>query len=199
MKDKLSALGLDGDMIDKVTEILKSEISDKYVPLSRFNEINDAKKKAEEDVASRDAQLETLKNASGDMDKLKKQIEDLQADNLKAKQEYDAKLKIMRRDDFVKTTLMDAGLLDAKYIPGVSAYLPINDLDIDSVASVDAFKTKLAEAKTIASAWFKTDTPPSKELGGLKLDDPTTKTVPGTEKYAKDSYEAILAKNGIIE
>ena len=79
MKDKLSALGLDGDMIEKVTEILKSEISDKYVPLSRFNEINDAKKKAEEDVASRDAQLETLKNASGDMDKLKKQIEELLA------------------------------------------------------------------------------------------------------------------------
>ena len=75
MKDKLSALGLDGDMIEKVTEILKSEISDKYVPLSRFNEINDAKKKAEEDVASRDAQLETLKNASGDMEKLKKGIE----------------------------------------------------------------------------------------------------------------------------
>ena len=199
MKDKLSALGLDGDMIDKVTEILKSEISDKYVPLSRFNEINDAKKKAEEDVASRDAQLETLKNANGDMDKLKKQIEDLQADNLKAKQEYEAQLKTMRRDDFIKNTLMDAGLLDAKYIPGVSAYLPINELDIDSVASVDAFKTKLAEAKTIASAWFKTDTPPSKELGGLKLDDPTTKTPPGAEKYAKDSYEAILAKNGIIE
>lgn len=199
MKDKLSALGLDGDMIDKVTEILKSEISDKYVPLSRFNEINDAKKKAEEDVASRDAQLETLKNANGDMDKLKKQIEDLQADNLKAKQEYEAQLKTMRRDDFIKNTLMDAGLLDAKYIPGVSAYLPINELDIDSVASVDAFKTKLAEAKTIASAWFKTDTPPSKQLGGLKLDDPTTKTPPGTEKYAKDSYEAILAKNGIIE
>ena len=199
MKDKLSALGLDGDMIEKVTEILKSEISDKYVPLSRFNEINDAKKKAEEDVASRDAQLETLKNASGDMEKLKKQIEELQADNLKAKQEYDAKLKIMRRDDFVKTTLMDAGLLDAKYIPGVSAYLPINELDVDSVASVDAFKAKLAEAKTIASSWFKTDAPPAKELGGLKLNDPTTKTPPGAEKYAEGSYEAILAKNGIIE
>ena len=199
MKDKLSALGLDGDMIEKVTEILKSEISDKYVPLSRFNEINDAKKKAEEDVASRDAQLETLKNASGDMDKLKKQIEELQADNLRAKQEYDAKLKIMRRDDFVKTTLMDAGLLDAKYIPGVSAYLPINELDVDSVASGDAFKAKLAEAKTMASSWFKTDTPPAKELGGLNLNDPPTKTPPGVEKYAEGSYEAILAKNGIIE
>lgn len=199
MKDKLTALGLEAEMVEKIAEILKSEISDKYIPLARFNEINDQKKKFEEDVASRDAQLEALKNTTGDIDKLKKQIETLQADNQKAKDEYNAQLKVIRRDDFVKTTLMEAGLLDTKYIPGVSAYLPIADLDVDNVGSVEAFKGKLAEVKTIASAWFKTEEPSPAEIGGLKINDPINKVPPGTMKYAEGSYEALLAKNGIID
>lgn len=194
MRDKLKELFDDPEMIDKVETILKEELKDKYIPKSRFDEVNDAKKKFEEDVASRDAQLEALKNASGDVDKLKKQIEALQADNQKAKEEYNANLKAMRRDDFVKTSLMEAGLLDAKYIPGVSAYLPIAELDVDSVASVDAFKTKIAEAKTIASAWFKSDEPPTKEIGGLKINDPTNKVPAGTKVLDKDSYEYFLSQ-----
>lgn len=194
MKTKLTELLQDTDMIDKVEAILKEELNSKYIPKSRFDEVNDAKKKFEADVAARDAQLETLKNASGDVDKLKKQIEALQADNQKAKDEYNANLKAMRRDDFVKTTLMEAGLLDAKYIPGVSAYLPIGELDIDSVASVDAFKAKLAEAKTITANWFKSDEPPTKEIGGLKINDPINKLDPGKQSLDKDSYEYFLSQ-----
>ena len=194
MREKLKALFQDQETVDKVEAILKEELKDKYIPKARFDELNEAKKKAEQDVADRDAQLETLKTSTGDMDKLKKQIEALQVANQKAKDEYDASIKAMRRDDFVKTTLMEAGLLDAKYIPGVSAYLPIADLDIDSITSVESFKTKLAEAKTIASSWFKSDEPPTKELGGLKINDPTNKVPPGQEGIDKNSYEYFLSQ-----
>lgn len=194
MKQKLMELGIDEAIVGKIENILKDEITDKYIPKSRFDEVNDAKKKAEADVASRDAQLEELKNATGDVDKLKKQIENLQADNQKAKEEYDAKLKAIRRDDFVKTTLREAGLLDDKYIPGVSAYLSIDKLDIDSVASVDAFKAELAEAKTITSSWFKSNEPPTKEINGFKINDPDNKIDPGSGTVDKDSYEYYLNK-----
>lgn len=195
MRTKLGEMSLTEEQMDKIEAILKEEIKDKYVPLNRFNSLNDQKKKLEEDIANYDTQLETLKNANGDVEKLRKQIESLQADNQKAKDEYNANLKAMRRDDFVKTTLMEAGLLDAKYIPGVSAYLPISELDIDSVASVDSFKSKLAEAKTIASSWFNPDEPPVKELGGLKLNDPSNKLDTGIGVVDKDSYEYILAQH----
>lgn len=194
MRDKLKELSLTEEQMDKIDAILKDEIKDKYVPLARFNSLNDQKKKLEGDIAAYDAQLETLKTSSGDVDKLKKQIETLQADNRKAKEEYDASLKAIRRDDFVKTTLMEAGLLDAKYIPGVSAYLPISELDIDNVTSVNAFKAKLAEAKTITASWFKSDEPPTKEIGGLKINDPTTKVPAGKESLDKNSYEYILSQ-----
>lgn len=199
MKTKLMELGLETEMVDKVIGVLNGEISDKYIPKYRFDELNDAKKKAEADVAERDSQLEELKNASGNVENLKKRIEELQADNQRTQDEYNATLKAMRRENFVKDALMEAGLLDAKYIPGVKAYLNIEKLDVDSVASVDAFKAELAEAKTITASWFKPDVPPETEIGGLKLNDPTTKVAPGTSKYAEGSYEAILANKGLID
>lgn len=192
MKEKLKALSLEQDMIDKVEAILKDEIKDKYIPKSRFDEVNDAKKKFEEAIADRDTQLEQLKKSTGNEEALRKQIEKLQADNQKAKAEYEAEVKTMKRDDYVKTTLLEEGLLDAKYIPGVSAYLPIATLDIDSVASIDAFKSKIAEVKTIASAWFKSDAPPTTEINGLPVNDPSNKTAPGSSSYDKDSYEYFL-------
>lgn len=199
MRDKLKALALETDMIDKIDAILKEYIKDAYIPKSRFDEINEAKKKFESEVNERDKQLEELKKSSGDSDALKKQIENLQADNKKAKAEYEAQVKAMKRDDFVKTTLLEEGLLDAKYIPGVSAYLPISDLDIDNTTSVDAFKSKIAEAKTIASAWFKSDETPTKELNGLKINDPNNKANPNSSKYPEGSYEALLYAKGLIE
>lgn len=194
MRTKLKELSLDNETLDKVMEVFSEELKNRYVPLERFTEVNDQKKKFEELVAERDTQLETLKSATGNEDKLKKQIEDLQAANQKAKEEYDASIKAMKRDDYVKTALIEAGLLDTKYIPGVSAYLPIADLDPDNVGSVEAFKGKLNEVKTIAPAWFKSDVPPTKEIGGLKINDPINKVPPGDEGVDKNSYEYILAQ-----
>ena len=192
MREKLKELSIDDVTIDKVEAILKEELKDKYIPKSRFDELNEAKKKAEADVADRDAQLEELKSATGNEDKLKKRIEELQAENQRAQDEYNANLKAMRRDDFVKAALREAGLLDDKYIPGVSAYLKIDELDIDNVASVESFKTQLADAKTITSSWFKPDVPPTKEINGFKLDDPDNKIPPGAEPVDKDSYDYYL-------
>ena len=195
MKDKLKALSFDDDTIEKVEAILRDEIKDKYIPKARFDEINDAKKRFEEVVGERDAQLEELRNTVGNEEKLKKRIEELQADNQKAKDEFDATLKAMKRDSYVNNTLLEAGLIDTKYIPGISAYLPINELDIDSVTSVEEFKQKLDDVKTtIAPGWFKSNEPLPTELNGLKVNDPTTKVAPGDEFVDKTSYEYMLAQ-----
>lgn len=194
MKNKLKALGIEDDMIGKVADVLKEEIADKYIPKSRFDEVNDAKKRLEEDVQQRDAQLAELGKTTGDIDALKTRISELQAENKQAAEDYEAKVKAMRTEDYIKTALMEAGLTDTKYLPGVKAYLPISELDIDNVQSVEAFKGKIAEAKSITSMWFKPDEPPSKELGGLKLNDPANKSNPGAETIDKGSYEYYLSQ-----
>ena len=194
MKEKLKAIGLEDEMVTKVDEILKAELKDRYVPLERFNTVNERKNKLEEDVGNLDSELEKLKKSSGDIDSLKEQIEVLQNANRTAQAEYDAKIKAMRTDDFVKTKLMEAGLIDAKYIPGVKAYLNLDELDIDNVKSVAKFDSSISEAKSITSAWFKSDEPPTTELGGLKLNDPTSKVAPDINSAPKDSYEYILSQ-----
>ena len=45
MRDKLAELSLTEEQMDKIDAILKEELKDKYVPLSRFNSLNEQKKK----------------------------------------------------------------------------------------------------------------------------------------------------------
>ena len=73
-KEALIALGLTEEQASKVLEGYTG-----YVPKSRFDEVNEAKKKAEANVKERDKQLEELKKSSGDADALKAEIESCKA------------------------------------------------------------------------------------------------------------------------
>lgn len=157
MHDKIVALGLDAETAEKVENVLKEIIKDNYVPLTRFNEVNEAKKKLDETIAQRDNQLAELSKASGMTDDLKKQIDALQADNAKAKKEYDAEIKRMKTDVYINGVLTENGVLDAKFIPAIKAYLP--SVDIDSEDSKIVFTSKIAEVKTFLPTMFKNEDP----------------------------------------
>lgn len=197
MKDKLIALGLDTEMVTKVEGVFKEILKDSYVPLSRVTELTQQKAKLEDDIKTRDTQLEELKKASGDTEKLNAKIQELQDLNAKNKADYEATLKAMRTDDFIKETLVNEGLIDLKYLPGVKGFLSIADLDVDNVKSVEKFKDSIGEVKTLASQWFKSNTPPEKELGGLKINDPANKTQVGSEPTDKGSYDYFLKQVGV--
>lgn len=99
-------------MTDAIADAVEAAVGDElknYIPKSRFDEVNEAKKKAEALIKERDKQLETIKNASGDTETLKKQIEDLQADNKKAKADYEASIKALRVDNAVSAAISAAG------------------------------------------------------------------------------------------
>ena len=83
-KKQLLALGLTEEQADKVLAGFEG-----YVPSTRFNEVNEAKKNAEALLAERDNQLVELKKNLGENDKLKKQIETLEAENKTAKENYE--------------------------------------------------------------------------------------------------------------
>lgn len=99
-------------MTDAIADAVEAAVGDElknYIPKSRFDEVNEAKKKAEALIKERDKQLETIKNASGDTETLKKQIEDLQADNKKAKADYEASIKALRVDNAVSAAISAVG------------------------------------------------------------------------------------------
>lgn len=112
-KEQLIALGLTEEQAEKVlsanTEQLKG-----FIPKSRFDEVNNAKKQLEKDIAERDNQLETLKNSTSDIETLKTTIANLQNDNKAAKEQYDAEIAKIKLDNAIETALLNANAVNIK-------------------------------------------------------------------------------------
>ena len=69
-KEELVKLGLTEEDAEKVAKASEEELKG-FVPKARFDEVNEAKKHAEESVKERDKQIEGLKTSAGDAKKLK--------------------------------------------------------------------------------------------------------------------------------
>lgn len=85
-----------------------------FVPISKFNEINNANKELKNQIASRDSQLVELQKAAKGNEDLSKQITELQATNQKAKEEYEAKILQMQKDFVLETALQASGARNSK-------------------------------------------------------------------------------------
>ena len=122
-KEELTALGLTDEQAQKVLDGYKG-----YVPKARFDEVNEAKKKAESTVAERDKQLEELKKNTGDAEALKAEIAKLQGENKAAADKYAADLKAMQINNAVEKELTGAG---AKNLKAVKALLDLENAELD--------------------------------------------------------------------
>lgn len=122
-KEQLTNLGLTDEQVTKVLEGFKG-----FVPPTRFNEVNEAKKNAEALLAERDTQLAELKKGVGANEELQKQIETLQLENLKAKEKYEADVKALQISNVVERELMGAG---AKNLKAVKALLNLDGAELD--------------------------------------------------------------------
>ena len=118
-KEQFVALGLTEELATKAAEASAEELKG-FVPKTRFDEVNEAKKQAEKDRDSVGGQLEELKKSAGASEELKTQIEKLQGENKATKDQYEAKLKEMSLNTALKLALngqahdpdIVAGLLD---------------------------------------------------------------------------------------
>ena len=132
-EDLMKMEGMTEDLAAKIAELSAEELKG-YIPKTRFDEVNEAKKNAEALVKERDKQLEDVKKSTGDNEELKKQIEQLQEDNKATVKKYEADIKQMQINNAVHTALKDAG---AKNVTALMALL--KDLD----------KAELAEDGTV--------------------------------------------------
>ncbi|NLY79809.1 MAG: chemotaxis protein [Lysinibacillus sp.] len=97
-KEQLIALGLTEEQADKVIAGFGA-----MIPKSRFDEVNQAKKDLEKQIADRDKQLEELKKI--DAEGLQAKITELQQVNETAKKEFEAKLKETQLTSALKLAL----------------------------------------------------------------------------------------------
>ncbi|MBS5822413.1 MAG: phage scaffolding protein [Clostridium argentinense] len=191
-KEDLLKLGLSEEDAKKVADASAEELKG-YIPKSRFDEVNNEKKKLELDVRDRDSQLETLKNSTGDVEAMKKQIETLQADNKAKDKAHAAEIKQLKVDAAVSAALTAA---KAKNEKAVRALL---ELDLEKVEFADDGKVKglddqikkLVEAEE-TKFLFDTDSKKTKIKGAnpgeTGKEDPDTKV-----DISKMSYEELAA------
>jgi len=110
-KQELIEMGLTEELAVKVEEASKTELVG-YIPKKRFDEVNLTKKQLEEDIKTRDTQLETLKGSTENTEALKKTIEDLQEANNTATENYNKTLKQIKIDNAVEKALMENGAIN---------------------------------------------------------------------------------------
>lgn len=157
-KEELIALGLTDEQAGKVLDGYKG-----YVPKTRFDEVNEAKKTAESQLVERDKQLETLKKSSGDMDALKAEITKLQEKNKTDAAEYAAALKAMQINNAVERELMAAG---AKNVKATKALLELDKAEMDG-DTVKGLAEQIKKLKGDESSKFLFNEEKSNQLKGL--------------------------------
>lgn len=143
-KDDFLKLGLD-DEIAKKCEAASLEELKEYIPKSRFDEVNSAKKKFESDVKDRDKQLEDLKKSTGNIEDLKKQIESLQKENKEKAEYYELEMQKLKVDTKIDSTLSSFG---ARNIRSVKALLDgVDKFKFDKDGNIEGLEDQIKQIK----------------------------------------------------
>lgn len=138
-KEDLIKLGLDEEMAQKVADAF-AEYLKGFIPKSRFDEVNEAKKKLEQDIKTRDEQLEALKKI--DAEGLQAEIEKLQKENKATKEKYEAELKQIRLNNAVEKKLIASG---AKNIKATKALLDLESVELDEDGNVKGLDEQIKQ------------------------------------------------------
>lgn len=128
LKELLKRAGIEEAELDGLIADISKELPKHFIPKGKYNEVAEAKKRLEADLQARDAQLEQLKQAAGNSEELKAQIEALQAENKKAAEEWQAKLAQMQLDFAIERALTTAR---AKNPKAVKALLDMEKIKLD--------------------------------------------------------------------
>ena len=143
-KDDFLKLGLD-DEIAKKCEAASLEELKEYIPKSRFDEVNSAKKKFESDVKDRDKQLEDLKKSTGNIEDFKKQIESLQKENKEKAEHYELEMQKLKVDTKIESTLSNFG---ARNIRSVKALLDgVDKFKFDKDGNIEGLEDQIKQIK----------------------------------------------------
>lgn len=191
-KEDFIKLGFSEEDAKKAADASAEELKS-YIPKARFDEVNNDKKKLELDVRDRDSQLETLKNSTGDVEAMKKQIADLQAENKTKDETHAAEMKQLKVDAAVSAALSAAKAKNEKAVKALLELDPekIELLDDGSIKGLDDQIKKLTESddtKFLFDSSTKKTQMKGAKPGETGKEDPDTKV-----DVSKMSYEELAA------
>lgn len=131
---------------DDIESKIAQEIGKGFVSKADFNAVKTQQKKLEDDLKTRDTQLEELKKATGTADELTAQIAALQEQNRKDKQAHEAEVARIRLDAAVDKALTESGARNNIAVKALLAAF-LRDAKVGEDGSV---KGLAAEIETLA-------------------------------------------------
>lgn len=186
-KEDFLKLGFTEEQADKAAKASADELKG-FIPKTRFDEVNGQKKQLEEDVKTRDKQLEALKKV--DADGLQKKIEELQGENKEAKKKYDADLLKLRIDNAVELALTGA---KAKNSKAVKALLDLEKIEVDGdkIKGLESQVKKLVEGEDTKFLFESDETQQQGKLKGVKPGEKKSGTPDSVtkEQFARMGYK----------
>ena len=146
MKRKfLEDLGLEKETIDKILDENSADIGKAKGELETVQtQLNNAQteiKNLKEQVSERDTQLETLKNSTGDVESLKKQIETLQSENKTKDEAHAAEIKQLKIDSAVDAAISSAKGKNAK---AIKALLELENAELAEDGTIKGLADQIA-------------------------------------------------------
>lgn len=193
-REKLIAKGVPESQIDSVLNLFSEEIKNKYVPLYRFNEINDELKGTKTEIENRNSQIEELKKFEGDNQSLKEKLEEMGKINV----EETEKLKSSFEKEKVKN-LVKVALLSTEKKPHdidlVSSLINLEQIKINEKGEVEGLEKQIEELNNTKQFLFAQDTKGKADEGWKPYNTAPNEGKSGEE--AKDSlaeYGSRLAK-----
>ncbi len=140
-KEEFFKLGLSEELAVKCAEASKKELEG-YVPKEQFDEVKQSKENLENEVNERDAQLETLKKSTGDVESLKATIEELQEQNKASETEYQENIKKLKIDNAIELAIKSAG---GKNSVAIKALLDSEKIKVDEDGKVVGIEKQVKE------------------------------------------------------
>lgn len=192
-KEDFVKIGVSEELAEKCEKAFQEDIKN-YIPKSRFDEVNNSKKKLEEDVKERDKQLEDLKN-SNNVDEMKKQIETLQAENKAKDEKHNAEIKQLKIDNAIEKALVGA---KARNNTAVKALLKdLDKAEFDDSGTIKGLAEQIKNLQESDAYLFNTESKKT-VIKGAKLGETGNEDGDRSVDTSKMTYSelaAYMAKN----
>ena len=131
------------DSTDFETELNKL-LPEDWIPKAKYNELNESKKLAEDNLKKANATLEELKGKAGLSDEYKAQIDKLKEEAKKAEEAHKATVAQMKRDSAIDSALASAKARNSK---AVRALLDEGKLVLNEDGTLSGLKEQIEAVK----------------------------------------------------